>query len=81
MSHNTLKIANAIIEKCYKKEINDISVTKLYKLLYIVYGTYIYVNDNKLFDELPAYFQYSPIFKSLQIAYKKHESVLQGQRD
>ena len=81
MSYNALKIANAIIEKCYKKEINDISITKLHKLLYIVYGAYFYVNDNKLFDELPAYFQYGPIFKSLQIAYKKHEFVLQGQRE
>ena len=74
MSYNALKIANAIIEKCYKKEINDISITKLHKLLYIVYGAYFYFNDNKLFDELPAYFQYGPIFK-------KHEFVLQGQRE
>ena len=81
MSYNALKIANAIIEKCYKKEINDISITKLHKLLYIVYGAYFYVNDNKLFDELPAYFQYGPIFKSLQIPYKNHEFVLQGHRE
>lgn len=81
MSCNALKIANAIIEKCREKRINDINITKLHKLLYIIYGTYLYVYDKQLFDELPAYFQYGPIFKSLQKAYKKGEFVLQGDKD
>lgn len=81
MSYNAIKIANTIIEKCRQKGINDINITKLHKLLYIVYGTYLYVHKSKLFDELPAYFQYGPIFKSLQKAYKKNEFVLQGNRD
>ncbi len=80
MSCNALKIANAIIEKCREKRINDINITKLHKLLYIIYGTYLYVYDKQLFDELPAYFQYGPIFKSLQKAYKKDELVLKGER-
>lgn len=81
MSYNALKIADAIIEKCRQKEINDINITKLHKLLYIVYGTYLYVHNRKLFDELPAYFQYGPIFKSLQKAYKKDELALKGERN
>lgn len=81
MSYNALKIANAIIEKCRQKGINDINITKLHKLLYIVYGTYLYVHNSKLFDELPAYFPYGPIFKSLQKAYKKNELALKGERN
>lgn len=81
MSYNAIKIANAIIEKCRQKGINDINITKLHKLLYIIYGTYLYVHDSKLFDELPAYFQYGPIFKSLQKAYKKKEFELLGHKD
>lgn len=81
MSYNAIKIANAIIDKCRQKGINDINITKLHKLLYIIYGTYLYVHDSKLFDELPAYFQYGPIFKSLQKAYKKEEFELQGYKD
>lgn len=81
MNCNALTIANAIIEKCRQKGINDINITKLHKLLYIVYGTYLYVQNSKLFDELPAYFQYGPIFKSLQKAYKKEELALKGERN
>lgn len=68
---NAKNIAIAIINKCKEKDIVDINITKLHKLLYIVYGTYLYVYNRRLFDELPAHFQYGPIFKSLQQEYKQ----------
>lgn len=78
MVYEAKDIAYAILNKCVDKNITDISITKLHKLLYIVYGTYLYVHKKQLFGELPAYFQYGPIFKSLQKAYKKEEFELKG---
>lgn len=65
-----IDIANLIINKCLEQNINNLSITKLHKLLYIVYGTYLAIYDKPISDENPSCFAYGPIFKSIQQKYK-----------
>lgn len=76
MKYNTLMIAKALIHACKEKNIKNINITKLHKLLYIVYGTYLYVYDKPLFDEQPVIFPYGPIFRSLHESYKLNAFLL-----
>ncbi|TXJ39330.1 Panacea domain-containing protein [Brachyspira aalborgi] len=66
---DALYVAKIIINKCYEDKI-DLTITKLHKLLYVIYGAYLVIKEKKLFEELPACFRYGPIFKSVQKEYK-----------
>lgn len=71
---NALQVAKIIINKCLDKQNINLSITKLHKLLYIVYGTYLVLKGKPLFDnedDKPACFEHGPLFKSVQRAYKK----------
>lgn len=66
-------LSKIIIKKCNDKNI-PMSITKLHKLLYIVYGTYLIVKKKPLFnndvDNCPSCFEHGPLFKSVQREYK-----------
>lgn len=71
---DALYVAKIIINKCSDKENFNLSITKLHKLLYIVYGTYLVLKGKTLFDnedDKPACFEHGPLFKSVQREYKK----------
>ena len=71
---DALYLAKIIINKCSDKENSNLSITKLHKLFYIVYGTYLVLKGKPLFDneeDKPACFEHWPIFKSVQREYKK----------
>lgn len=46
-----------------------------------MYGTYLYIYNKKIFFELPACYQYGPVFKSLQFNYKNNSGILQNSTD
>ena len=66
-------LSKIIIKKCNDKNI-PMSITKLHKLLYIIYGTYLIVENKPLFnndvDNCPSCFEHGPLFKSVQREYK-----------
>ena len=70
---DAVSLSKIIIKKCNDKNI-PISITKLHKLLYIVYGTYLIIENKSLFDNdednCPSCFEYGPLFKSVQREYK-----------
>lgn len=71
---DALYVAKIIINKCLDKGNINLSITKLHKLLYIVYGTYLVLKGKPLFDnedDKPACFEHGPLFKSVQREYKK----------
>lgn len=80
---DALYVAKIIINKYYEDEENkiDLTITKLHKLLYVIYGAYLVIKDEKLFEELPACFRYGPIFKSVQKEYKSNNLQLNKKYD
>lgn len=77
---DALYVAKIIINKCYEDKI-DLTITKLHKLLYVIYGAYLVIKEEKLFEELPACFRYGPIFKSVQKEYKNNSLQLNKKYD
>lgn len=68
-----IDVAKAIINECSTMGI-PVTITKLHKLLYIVYGVYLIAKEKPLFNEeedKPACYQYGPIFRSIQREYKR----------
>ncbi|SFB88367.1 Uncharacterized phage-associated protein [Brevinema andersonii] len=68
--YSAIEIAKAIIRKCKKHDWN-INITKLQKLLYIVYGIYLSENSQVLFDEEPLCLPFGPVFNSVLQLYKQ----------
>ena len=64
-------VVDLIISK-YNLQYKDkkLNITKLHKLLYIVYGASISKNENLLFTETPVCLPYGPVFKTLNAIYK-----------
>lgn len=50
----------------------DINMTKLQKLLYIAYGTWLAIEDKRLCDEHPQAWPYGPVFQNV---YDKLNSI------
>lgn len=48
-----------------------INITKVLKLLYIVYGVYLAVKEERLTDEHPQAWPYGPVFPSARLELKK----------
>lgn len=59
---DSIDIARHLIGECQIKSISDINNTKINKLLYIVYGTYLACCDSEILSEQPKYFPYGPVF-------------------
>lgn len=62
-------VAQAIITQYLKKN-NNLNITKLNKLLYIVFGIYLIENGEPIFDELPLCLPHGPVFNSSYQSYK-----------
>lgn len=65
MSYNPTTIANYFIKKYAKR--GNLTPMKIIKLTYISYGWYLALNDKeaRLIDELPAAWDFGPVFPSL----------------
>lgn len=59
--YNSVDVARFIIATANEKRIS-INITKVQKLLYIAYGLYIAVKDERLTDEHPQAWPYGPVF-------------------
>ena len=71
MNYNLINIANLIIAEYNKSFKRDpLNITKLHKLLYVVYGVYLSVERITLFKEKPLCLPYGPVFESLNNEYK-----------
>lgn len=77
---DAIYISKIIINECLDKNIG-LSITKLHKLLYIIYGVYLVIENKRLFEELPCCFRYGPLFKSVQKEYKNNDLRLTGRYD
>jgi len=61
--YNSTTVAKYILSKAQEDRIL-INMTKLQKLLYIAYGVYMAVKDERLTDESPKAWPYGPVFPS-----------------
>lgn len=59
--YNSVDVARFIIATANEKRIS-VNITKVQKLLYIAYGLYIAVKDERLTDEHPQAWPYGPVF-------------------
>lgn len=59
--YKSVDIAKYIIAKANEKQYG-INVTKVQKLLYIIYGVYLRVYEERLVDEHPQAWPYGPVF-------------------
>jgi uncharacterized phage-associated protein len=73
--YDTLDIAQYILSIKNDYKINDMSNTKMQKLLYIIYGVYMSLYKEKIFKEQPKYFPYGPLFPRV---YNKYD-ILKSQ--
>ena len=65
---NSLDLAKYIVTKCHDKT-KDITITKVHKLLYITYGSYLYEKNKPLFlnfTDKPYCYPYGPLFIKVQ---------------
>lgn len=60
-AYNSIEIAKYIIVTARKKRIS-INITKLQKLMYICYGTWLALKQYRLTEEKPQAWQYGPLF-------------------
>ena len=58
---NSVDVARYIAGKANEKNIS-LNITKIQKLLYIVYGVYLRVYEQRLTDEHPQAWPYGPVF-------------------
>lgn len=75
-SYSAIDIAKAIITEI-KNQDSYINITKLQKLLYIVYGVYLVEENQELFNEEPLCLPFGPVFDSVLQSYKQNELELQ----
>lgn len=59
--YNSITVAYYIVATANSRKIG-INMTKLQKLLYIAYGTYLAVKDRRLTNEHPQAWPYGPVF-------------------
>lgn len=59
--YNSVDVAKYIVAKCNKEHLG-INMTKMQKLLYIVYGSYLAVYDHRLTNEHPQAWPFGPVF-------------------
>lgn len=59
--YNSVDVARFIVAIANEKHIS-INITKVQKLLYIAYGIYLAVKDERLTDEQPQAWPYGPVF-------------------
>lgn len=69
-TYNIIDIARLLINICIDKNIT-LTITKLNKYLYIIYGSYLHTYKRQVSTEPPSCFQTGPIFKTIQRDYKK----------
>jgi uncharacterized phage-associated protein len=67
-----LKIANTFIAK-YGSE-TGLEHLKIQKLVYYVYGWWLFNSESPVTDEAPQVWRYGPVFKSLYNAFKTYGS-------
>lgn len=64
--YRSVDIATYILAYANEERIY-MNITKLQKLLYIVYGAYLYLSDGvRLIDEKPEAWQYGPVFPNVR---------------
>ena len=68
--YNAVGIAELIIVEYNKQYSSPMNITKLHKLLYIVYGVHLSEKETPLFNEEPLCLPYGPVFDSLYEVYK-----------
>lgn len=61
--YNSVDVAKYIVAKCNEGHLG-INMTKTQKLLYIVYGSYLAVYNQRLTDEHPQAWPFGPVFPS-----------------
>lgn len=59
--YNSVDVAKYIVAKCNKEHFG-INMTKMQKLLYIVYGSYLAVYNQRLTNEHPQAWPFGPVF-------------------
>ncbi len=64
--YNSVDVARYIIATANEKRIS-INITKVQKLLYIAYGLYLAVKNERLTDEHPQAWPYGPVFPTTRI--------------
>lgn len=65
--YNSKDVAFYLIAKANERKVG-INVTKVQKLLYIIYGTYLRVYGQRLLDEHPKAWPYGPVFPKTRTA-------------
>ena len=68
--YNVFDLVRLLINKLIDEEV-EYNITKIHKLLYIVYGVFLAKIDLPISSESPVCYEYGPIFKSIQRDYKK----------
>ncbi len=63
MEYSSVLIARYIVAMAQDKGL-PINMTKVQKLLYIAYGIYLAIKDDRLIDEHPQAWPYGPVFPS-----------------
>lgn len=78
-------MANAVDSILFAKYLNtkarnqriEMSITKLMKLMYICYGTYLAVYDERLLNEQPQAWPYGPVFATARQEMTKQENWIE----
>ena len=68
--YNSVEVAKYIAAYWNEKGA-DINMTKIQKILYIAYGTWLAIKDERLVDEHPQAWPYGPVFPSTRNALLK----------
>lgn len=73
--YSSIEVAKYLLVRAYRAGI-PMNITKLQKLLYVAYGTYLAVRGERLTDESPKAWPYGPVFprtrtEFLRLNFKK----------
>jgi uncharacterized phage-associated protein len=72
--YNSIVFAKYLLSKILERRF-DVNMTKLQKLLYISYGVYLAIKDERLTNEMPKAWPYGPVFPSTRKALLKIDII------
>jgi uncharacterized phage-associated protein len=71
IQYDSIDVARHIMAECQERGVGDIGNTKINKLLYIVYGTFLALHKRPIINERPKYFPYGPVFPRVFKAFDR----------